>query len=125
MINFYGIDIPLMKRVLISLTYIYGIGVSVSKKICNLCNIDYSKKAFDLKNFEINCLKNKINNYIIGDNLKILVRSNIRKLINIKCYRGSRHSKNLPVRGQRTRKNSRTRKGPKKIFFKKNEFKKI
>jgi len=110
-----GIDLPKNKRGVIGLTYIYGISNSTSKKILASANIDESKKVKDWNDDEINAIRSFIN-----DELKVegALRSEqqlaIKRLMDIGCYRGVRHRKGLPVRGQRTKTNSRTRKGRKK-----------
>jgi small subunit ribosomal protein S13 len=113
MARFLGINIPDDKNINIALTYIYGIGRSLSEKLLKEANIDFQKKTKDLSASELNSLKeliekNKINTE--GD-LRRDVRSNIKRLININSYRGIRHTKKLPLRGQRTKTNSRTVRG--------------
>ena len=113
MARFLGINIPDNKNINIALTYIYGIGRSSSEKLLKEANIDFQKKTKDLSASELNSLKaliekNKINTE--GD-LRREVRSNIKRLINVNSYRGIRHAKKLPLRGQRTKTNSRTVRG--------------
>jgi len=113
MARFLGINIPDDKNINIALTYIYGIGRSLSEKLLEEANIDFQKKTKDLSTSELNSLKeliekNKINTE--GD-LRREVRSNIKRLINVNSYRGIRHIKKLPLRGQRTKTNSRTVRG--------------
>ena len=113
MARFLGINIPDDKNINIALTYIYGIGRSSSEKLLKEANIDFQKKTKDLSASELNSLKeliekNKINTE--GD-LRRNVRSNIKRLINVNSYRGIRHIKKLPLRGQRTKTNSRTVRG--------------
>ncbi len=113
MVRFLGINIPDDKNINIALTYIYGIGRSSSEKLLKEANIDFQKKTKDLSVSELNSLKeliekNKINTE--GD-LRRKVRSNIKRLINVNSYRGIRHTKKLPLRGQRTKTNSRTVRG--------------
>lgn len=111
-----GIDIPINKRVVIALTYVYGIGPDVSKRILKETGVDESTRVKNLTEAEVAA----INKYIrdkelaVEGELKRIVNQNIRRYIDIKSYRGSRHSSGLPVRGQRTKSNSRTRKGKKK-----------
>lgn len=111
-----GIDIPINKRVVIALTYVYGIGPDVSKRILRETGVDESTRVKNLTEAEVAA----INKYIrdkelaVEGELKRIVNQNIRRYIDIKSYRGSRHSSGLPVRGQRTKSNSRTRKGKKK-----------
>jgi small subunit ribosomal protein S13 len=107
-----GINIPDNKRIEIALTYIYGIGRSLANKILHSANIDLNKKAKDLTADEINRIKEIIEkNYKIEGELRQLVKQNINRLKEIQCYRGIRHLKRLPVRGQRTKTNSRTIRG--------------
>ncbi len=112
-----GVDIPNQKRVEIALTYIYGIGLTSSKKILAKTGIDPDKRAKDLTEDEISKLRDEIeNNYKVEGELRREVALNIKRLVEIKCYRGIRHRKGLPVRGQRTKTNARTRKGPAKTI---------
>lgn len=107
-----GINIPDNKRIEIALTYIYGIGRSLANKILHSANIDLNKKAKDLTADEINRIKEIIEkNYKIEGELRQLVKQNINRLKEIQCYRGIRHLKRLPTRGQRTKTNSRTIRG--------------
>lgn len=107
-----GVNIPENKQILIALTYIYGIGRSLAWKILNTLEIDWQKKAKDLTADEINRLKDFIEkNYKIEGELKRIVMMNIKRLKDIGCWRGLRHIKGLPVRGQRTRTNTRTVRG--------------
>ena len=109
-----GVDLP-NKHVDIALTYIFGIGRSTAKKICETTKINPSKRANDLTSDEINDLRNVIeNDYKVEGRLRTEVSLNIKRLMDIGCYRGLRHRRGLPVRGQRTRTNARTRKGKKK-----------
>ena len=110
-----GVDIPNQKRVEIALTYIYGIGLKSSKDILAKTGIDPDKRAKDLTEDEIAKLRDEIeNNYTVEGELRREVAMNIKRLVEINCYRGIRHRKGLPVRGQRTKTNARTRKGPAK-----------
>jgi small subunit ribosomal protein S13 len=110
-----GVDLPLNKRIEIALTYIYGIGRSSSLNILNKLGIPLSKKVKELTEKETEAIKKEIeNNYKVEGTLRLEVVNNIKRLIKINCYRGIRHKVGLPVRGQRTRTNARTRKGPKK-----------
>ncbi len=109
-----GVDLP-NKRLDVALTYIYGIGRSSAQKICEKTKIDPGRKANELTAEEINELRNVIENeYKVEGRLRTEVALNIKRLMDIGCYRGLRHRKGLPVRGQRTRTNARTRKGKKK-----------
>jgi small subunit ribosomal protein S13 len=110
-----GVDLPNNKKIEIALTYIYGIGRTTSKKILQATGVDPNKRVKDLTEEEISKLREEIeNNYKVEGDLRQEVASNIRRLIEIGCYRGIRHKRGLPVRGQRTRCNARTRKGPRK-----------
>ncbi len=110
-----GVDIPREKRVVISLTYIYGIGKATSQKILASTQIDESKRVKDLDEAELTRLRDFIDrNYLVEGDLRREVNMNIKRLIEIGCYRGLRHRRNLPARGQRTRTNARTRRGVRK-----------
>ncbi len=110
-----GVDIPRNKRVEISLTYIHGIGRKSAEKILSELSISKNTRAFELNDDQINAIRKLIDaSYTVEGDLRRLVQSNIKRLMDLGCYRGLRHRKGLPVRGQRTKTNSRTRKGPKK-----------
>ncbi|RMH01085.1 MAG: 30S ribosomal protein S13 [Chloroflexi bacterium] len=110
-----GVDIPRNKRVEISLTYIYGIGRTRSREILAKAGIDPNKRVQDLSESEVTQLRQIVeSDYTVEGDLRREVAMNIKRLTEIGCYRGLRHRKHLPVRGQRTRTNARTRKGPKK-----------
>ena len=110
-----GVDLPRDKRIEISLTYIYGIGRTRSNEILGKVGIDPDKRVRDLTESEISGLRQTIDReYQVEGDLRRQVQQNIRRLQDIRCYRGIRHIRGLPVRGQRTRTNARTRKGPKK-----------
>ena len=112
-----GVDIPNAKRVEIALTYIYGIGRKSSNDILAKTGIDPDKRAKDLTEDDIAKLRDEIeNNYTVEGELRREVALNIKRLVEINCYRGIRHRKGLPVRGQRTKTNARTRKGPAKTI---------
>lgn len=107
-----GVELP-NKRLLVALRYIYGIGKSLAYQIPKKLGIDPNKKISELTEEEFNKLKNEIEkNYKVEGDLRTEIKLNIKRLIDIGCYRGIRHKKGLPVRGQRTRTNARTRKGP-------------
>jgi small subunit ribosomal protein S13 len=112
-----GVDIPNNKRVVIALTYIYGIGLHTSKQVLKEASIDESVRVKDLTENDLNKIRKSIESLDlrIEGELRRIVRQNIKRLIEIRCYRGIRHQKNLPVRGQRTRTNARTRKGKKRV----------
>ncbi|MGD2144634.1 MAG: 30S ribosomal protein S13 [Anaerolineae bacterium] len=110
-----GVDLPRDKRVEVGLTYIYGIGRSRSNGILAYVGIDPDKRVRDLTESEITGLRQTIDrHYHVEGDLRRDIQQNIRRLKDIRCYRGIRHIRGLPVRGQRTRTNARTRKGPKK-----------
>ena len=110
-----GIDIPDNKRGEIALTYIYGLGRSASKRVLSEAGIDFNKKVSEWTEEESNKIRNIIStNFKIEGDLKSEQRLNIKRLLDIGCYRGLRHRKGLPVRGQKTKNNSRTRKGKRK-----------
>ncbi len=106
-----GITVPNEKRLEIGLTCLYGIGISSARKILDKVNIDHGKKAKDLTLDEENSIRSIVEKILIEGNLKREVASNIKRLKDIKSYRGVRHMKRLPVRGQRTKTNSRTIRG--------------
>ena len=112
-----GVDVPREKRTDVALTYIYGIGQKTSKQILDEVKIDPTKRAKDLTEQELSDIGNQIQKLtkIEGD-LRREVQQNIKRLIDVHSYRGSRHIKGLPVRGQRAHSNSRTRKGPRKTI---------
>ena len=112
-----GIDLPREKRIEIGLTYIYGIGRKSAKDILALANIDPDIRVKDLTDDQEAALREVIDkNYTIEGDLRREVAMNIKRLTEIGCYRGVRHRRGLPVRGQRTKTNARTRKGPKKTI---------
>ncbi|HPE96061.1 MAG TPA: 30S ribosomal protein S13 [Bacillota bacterium] len=112
-----GVDIPNEKRVEIGLTYIYGIGVSRSNEILKKTGVNPDTRCKDLSEDEIAKLREVIeNDYIVEGDLRRDVALNIKRMVEIDCYRGQRHRKGLPVRGQRTKTNARTRKGPVKTI---------
>ena len=112
-----GVDIPNQKRVEIALTYIYGIGRKSSNDILAKTGIDPDKRAKDLTEEEVAKLRDEIeNSYTVEGDLRRDVALNIKRMVEINCYRGTRHRKGLPVRGQRTKTNARTRKGPAKTI---------
>ena len=107
-----GVDIPREKRVIISLTYIYGIGDTTSAQILEATQIDPTIRVKDLDETQVARLREYIDrNHLVEGDLRREVNMNIKRLIEIGCYRGLRHRRNLPVRGQRTRTNARTRRG--------------
>lgn len=113
MARIVGVELPNQKKVFIALTYIYGIGRTRANKILEAVGVDPNKRVKDLTEEEISKITQFINeNYKIEGELRQEVQRNIKRLIDIGCYRGIRHRLGLPVRGQRTRTNARTRKGP-------------
>ncbi|MBX3238380.1 MAG: 30S ribosomal protein S13 [Chitinophagaceae bacterium] len=110
-----GVDLPKNKRGEIGLTYIYGIGRSTAQYILNKADIDLNKKVHEWDDDELNAIRSTITNELkVEGQLRSEVQMNIKRLLDIACYRGLRHRKGLPLRGQRTRTNSRTRKGKRK-----------
>ena len=110
-----GVDLPRDKRVEIGLTYIYGIGRTTSGKILEMAGVDPNTRVRDLTDEEVNKLRDVIeSHYMVEGDLRREVAMNIKRLTEIGCYRGIRHRKGLPVRGQNTKNNARTRKGPKR-----------
>ena len=108
-----GVNIPTAKRVPIALTYITGIGRSSARAICEATNIDVSRRINELSDAEVLAVREHIDaNYNVEGDLRREVQMNIKRLMDLGCYRGLRHRRNLPVRGQRTHTNARTRKGP-------------
>jgi small subunit ribosomal protein S13 len=112
-----GVNIPTSKRVPIALTYITGIGHSSAKAICDAVNIDASRRVNELSDAEALALREYIDaNYTVEGDLRRETQMNVKRLMDLGCYRGLRHRRNLPVRGQRTHTNARTRKGPAKAI---------
>jgi small subunit ribosomal protein S13 len=115
-----GVDLPKNKRADIALTYIYGIGLSTATDILNSVEIDAAVKIVDLSDEEVNNIRRKIDSdYKVEGELRSEVSMNIKRLMDLGCYRGLRHRRGLPVNGQRTKTNARTRKGPKRAAIKK------
>ncbi len=110
-----GVDIPNNKRIEIALTYIYGIGRSLSNKILAAAKIDINKKAGQLSQDELVKIRDEVSKYNTEGDLRREVNMNIKTKMEINCYQGTRHKKGLPVRGQRTNRNARTRKGKGKV----------
>ncbi|HIZ77306.1 MAG TPA: 30S ribosomal protein S13 [Firmicutes bacterium] len=110
-----GVDLPRDKRVEIGLTYIYGIGLPTSQKILAQAGVDGNIRVKDLTEEQENTIRDIVNNnYLVEGDLRREVALNIKRLVEISCYRGIRHRRGLPVRGQKTKTNARTRKGPKR-----------
>ena len=114
-----GIDLPREKRVEVGLTYIYGIGLSTSQKLLKEAEVNPDTRVKDLTETEVASLRAAIDSYNVEGDLRREVAMNIKRLREINCYRGVRHRRGLPVRGQRTKTNARTRKGPKRLVSKK------
>ena len=114
-----GVDLPKEKRVEIGLTYIYGIGRTTSNKILAEAKVSPDIRVKDLTDDEVNLIRKEIDeNYKVEGDLRRDIALNIKRLTEIGCYRGLRHRRGLPVRGQRTKTNARTRKGPRKVVSK-------
>ncbi|MBC7292652.1 MAG: 30S ribosomal protein S13 [Thermoleophilia bacterium] len=109
-----GVDLPRNKRVEVALTYIYGIGPARSREILGATGVNPDTRVKDLTEAEVQALREQVGNYRVEGELRREVQLNIKRLIEIGSYRGLRHRRNLPVRGQRTRTNARTKRGPKK-----------
>ena len=113
MARIFGVDLPREKRVEIGLTYIYGIGRTTATKLCAETGVDPATRVKDLTEDEVTKLRDAIDGkYLVEGDLRRETSQNIKRLMDIGCYRGLRHRKGLPVRGQRTHTNARTRKGP-------------
>ncbi len=116
-----GVDIPNEKRIVISLTYIYGIGHTTAHKICEATNVSEDIRTKNLTDEQLTALRNEVAKYQTEGDLRREHALNIKRLMEIGCYRGLRHKRGLPVRGQRTRTNARTRKGKRKTIANKKE----
>ncbi|MGF7058301.1 30S ribosomal protein S13 [Brassicibacter mesophilus] len=114
-----GVDLPRDKRVEVGLTYIYGIGRARSNEILEKAGVDSNTRIKDLTEAEVNSLRSTIDTYMVEGDLRREISLNIKRLREIGSYRGLRHRRGLPVRGQNTKNNARTRKGPKKLAAKK------
>lgn len=115
-----GVDLPRDKRVLIGLTYIFGIGRATSQQILDATGIDVATRVRNLTEDEVNRIREHIDSSVkVEGDLRREITTNIKRLIEINCYRGVRHRRGLPVRGQRTKTNARTRKGPKRTVGRK------
>lgn len=109
-----GINVPVQKHAVIALTYIFGIGRRRASDICKAAKVNPAAKIKDLSDSEIEALRTEVGKYKVEGDLRREVSMNIKRLMDLGCYRGVRHRKGLPVRGQNTRKNARTRKGKRK-----------
>lgn len=121
MARIVGVDIPNEKRIVVSLTYIYGIGDTTAEKICAACGVSVDTRTKDLSDEQLTALRAEVSKYQTEGDLRRKVALDIKRLTEIGCYRGIRHKKGLPVRGQRTRTNARTRKGKRKTIANKKE----
>ena len=111
-----GINLPNNKHIWIALTAIYGIGITRANKICSDSGVDRTKKVKDLNEKDLEVLRNFVEKYQLEGDLRREASINIKRLMDIGSYRGIRHRKSLPLRGQKTKNNSRTRKGPRKLL---------
>ncbi len=110
-----GVDLPREKQIQIALTYLYGVGNTTARKLCASAKLDPTKRTKDLSDDEVHAIREAIEaDYKVEGDLRREVSLNIKRLMDLGCYRGLRHRKGLPVRGQRTHTNARTRKGPKR-----------
>ena len=109
-----GINIPLNKHIVIALTSIYGIGDSRAKQICSAAGVSPDTQVKDLAEPEVASIRNIVANFVVEGDLRRETSMNIKRLMDLGCYRGIRHRRGLPLRGQRTRTNARTRKGPRR-----------
>ena len=109
-----GVDIPNNKRVVVALTYIYGVGLTTAKKVLADNNISEDIRVKDLTDDQTNAIRKSLDEYKLEGDLRRDTQLNVKRLMEIGCYRGIRHRKGLPVRGQRTKTNARTRKGPRR-----------
>jgi len=110
-----GVDLPREKQIQIALTYLYGVGNTTARKVCAAAKLDPTKRTKDLTDDEVHAIREALEaGYKVEGDLRREVSLNIKRLMDLGCYRGLRHRKGLPVRGQRTHTNARTRKGPKR-----------
>lgn len=121
MARIVGVDIPNEKRVVISLTYIYGVGPTTAAKVLKAAGVDENTRVKDLSEDQLSAIRSEIAHYHIEGDLRRQKALDIKRLTEIGAYRGIRHRRGLPVRGQRTRTNARTRKGPKKTIANKKQ----
>jgi len=113
-----GINIPAQKHTHIALTYIYGIGTTRSQQICQVASVEPQTKVRDLTEEQLDSIRNEVAKFTIEGDLRREISLNIKRLLDLGCYRGLRHRRGLPVRGQRTKTNARTRKGPRRMIKK-------
>lgn len=114
-----GVNIPIQKHICIALTYIYGVGKPRAKMVCLAARVNPTTKVKDLTEAELNAIRSELGKFLVEGDLRREVAMNVKRLMDIGCYRGLRHRRGLPVRGQRTRTNARTRKGKRKPIVKK------
>lgn len=114
-----GVNIPVQKHICIALTYIYGIGRPRARLICIKAKINPTAKVKDLSEAELNLIRNEVAKFMVEGDLRREVAMSVKRLMDLNCYRGIRHRRGLPVRGQRTRTNARTRKGKAKPIIRK------
>ena len=114
-----GVNIPDNKHAVISLTYIYGVGRATAKKLCESTGVDEQSKISDLSEDQMDALRSEVGKMNVEGDLRREVNMNIKRLMDLGCNRGLRHRKGLPLRGQRTKTNARTRKGPRKTAARK------
>ena len=114
MARLIGVEVPDQKKIGIALRYIYGIGPTMALEVCERANVDPNVRSRDLKDEQLTNLNTVLQGYRIEGDLRREIQQNIKRMMSINCYRGTRHKKGLPVRGQRTSTNARTRKGPRK-----------
>ena len=111
-----GINVPVQKHTVIALTSIYGIGQTRAQKVCELASVDPATKIRDLTEQEVEALRTEVAKYTVEGDLRREVSMDIKRLKDLGCYRGIRHRRGLPLRGQRTKTNARTRKGPRRMI---------
>ncbi len=109
-----GVNIPDNKHAVISLTYIYGVGLTTAKKICSAVGVEERAKVSELSEDKLDAIRNEVSALTVEGDLRRESAMNIKRLMDLGCYRGLRHRRGLPLRGQRTKTNARTRKGPRK-----------
>ena len=109
-----GVNIPDHKHAVVSLTYVYGVGRTIARKICAATGISEDAKMGSLSDEKLDAIRSELGKHIVEGDLRRVVSMNIKRLMDLGCYRGLRHRRSLPVRGQRTKTNARTRKGPRK-----------
>jgi small subunit ribosomal protein S13 len=113
-----GVNLPVNKHAWIGLTSIYGVGRTRSRKVCQAANVDPSTKIRDLSEAQVEKIRGEVAKFVVEGDLRREVAISVKRLIDLGCYRGLRHRRGLPLRGQRTRTNARTRKGPRKAIKK-------